>query len=166
MSRKIPEGAVIALDVGNNTYSFGRYFECHSQSILMSGYLGSIGYGYPAAIGAWAAAPDRDIICVTGDGGFAQYMGEMTTAVKYHIPIKHILLNNSQLGKISSEQRNDNKTVWSTDLLNPDFSKYAENCGAMGIRITQAEQLDDGIEKILAHKGPAMLEIITDPDLI
>jgi thiamine pyrophosphate-dependent acetolactate synthase large subunit-like protein len=83
----MPENAVITVDVGNNTYSFGRYFECRSQSVLMSGYLGSIGYGYPAAIGAWAAAPDRPVVAITGDGGFGQYMAEMTTAVKYNIPI-------------------------------------------------------------------------------
>ena len=65
LSRLIPADAVIAVDVGNNTYSFGRYFECSQQSILMSGYLGSIGFGYPAAMGAWAADPAADGL---GDG--------------------------------------------------------------------------------------------------
>ncbi len=84
LGRHVPEDAVIAVDVGNHAYSFGRYFECRpSQSVLMSGYLGSIGFGYPAAIGAWAAAPDRPIFAVTGDGGFAQYMAELLTAVKH-----------------------------------------------------------------------------------
>jgi len=69
----------------------------------VSGYLGSIGFGYPAAMGAWAAANDRPIICVTGDGGFGQYMAELTTAVKYKMKITHILLNNNELGKISLE---------------------------------------------------------------
>ena len=70
--------------MGNNTYSFGRYFESNAgQRVLMSGYLGSIGFGYPAAIGAWAATEgERPIIAVTGDGGFGQYMGEILTAVK------------------------------------------------------------------------------------
>ncbi|MGO9874683.1 MAG: thiamine pyrophosphate-binding protein [Acidimicrobiia bacterium] len=105
LSERVPADAVIAVDVGNNTYSFGRYFECKRQSVLMSGYLGSIGFGYPAAMGAWAAAPDRPIVAITGDGGFGQYLAELNTAVKYHIPIKHVLLNNAQLGKISKEQR-------------------------------------------------------------
>ena len=83
MERQIPEDAVIAVDVGNHAYSFGRYFECKRHTVLMSGYLGSIGFGYPAAIGAWAAAPDRPTVAVTGDGGFAQYMAELTTAVKH-----------------------------------------------------------------------------------
>ena len=166
MTTCLPENAVIAVDVGNNTYSFGRYFECRSQAILMSGYLGSIGYGYPAAIGAWAAAPDRPVIAVTGDGGFGQYMGELSTAVKYKIPIKHILLNNKELGKISKEQRNEGKPVWSTSLHNPNFSKYAEITGAMGIRVSNSSELHKGIKQILDHDGPALLEIMTDPELI
>src|SRR6185312_12429040 len=105
LERQIPENAVIAVDVGNHAYSFGRYFECRKHTVLMSGYLGSIGFGYPAAIGAWAAAPERPIVAVTGDGGFAQYMGELTTAVKYGMNITHVLINNSQRGKISKEQR-------------------------------------------------------------
>ena len=102
LGRHVPEDAVIAVDVGNHAYSFGRYFECKpGQSVLMSGYLGSIGFGYPAAIGAWAAAPERPIFAVTGDGGFAQYMAELLTAVKHEMNITHVLLNNGQLGKIS-----------------------------------------------------------------
>ena len=163
MNKIVPDNAVITVDVGNNAYSFGRYFECKKQSVLMSGYLGSIGFGYPAAMGAWAAAPDRPIVAVTGDGGFAQYMAELTTAVKYKMNIKHILLNNNELGKISKEQRADQLDVWETNLTNPNFSKYAELCGAFGIRVTKKENLDHAMKKVFAHNGPAMLEIITDP---
>ena len=99
MSRLVPADAVVTVDVGNNAYSFGRYFECDRQSVLMSGYLGSIGFGFPAAMGAWAAAPDRKIVAVTGDGGFGQYLAEFTTAVKYGMPITHVLLNNQELGQ-------------------------------------------------------------------
>ena len=166
MSRHTPDNAVITVDVGNNTYSFGRYFESRAQSVIMSGYLGSIGFGYPAAIGAWAGAPDRPIVAVTGDGGFGQYMGELTTAVKYHMPIKHILLNNRELGKITKEQRAAHKPVWSTSLHNPDFAKFAENCGAYGIRVTDPARLDDALREIFRHDGPAMLEVMTDPELI
>ena len=101
-----PADAVVAVDVGNHAYSFGRYFECREQSVLMSGYLGSIGFGYPAAIGAWCATEGkRKCIAVTGDGGFAQYMAEVSTAVKHGMDICHVLLDNSELGKISKEQR-------------------------------------------------------------
>ena len=105
----------------------------------MSGYLGSIGFGYPAAIGAWAATGgERPIIAVTGDGGFGQYMAEILTAVKHEMNITHVLINNGQLGKISKEQRAGAWDVWQTELHNPDFSEYAELCGALGIRVTDA----------------------------
>jgi len=166
MNRQVPEDAVIAVDVGNNTYSFGRYFECKRQSILMSGYLGSIGFGFPAAMGAWAAAPERPILAVTGDGGFGQYMGELNTAVKYGMSITHVLLNNNELGKISKEQRAGNWDVWQTSLHNPDFSRYAEICGALGIRVTDAKELDGALARALAHQGPALVEVVTDAELI
>ncbi|NEZ60810.1 thiamine pyrophosphate-binding protein [Adonisia turfae] len=167
MTRHVPANAVIAVDVGNNTYSFGRYFECQAQSVLMSGYLGSIGFAFPAAMGAWAAAgQERPIVSVSGDGGLGQYLAEFTTAVKYGMNITHILLNNSQLGKISKEQRAGEWDVWQTSLHNPDFSKYAENCGGLGIRVTQKEELDEAITRALAYQGPALVEIIADPELI
>ncbi len=167
MNRHVPANAVIAVDVGNNTYSFGRYFECKDQSILMSGYLGSIGFGYPAAMGAWAAQGDkRAIIAVTGDGGFGQYLGELTTAVKYGMNICHILLNNSSIGKIAKEQAASNFEVWQTSLHNPNFANYAQNCGALGIRVHEKSQLDGAIQEALNYKGPSMVEIISDALLI
>jgi pyruvate oxidase len=167
LSEQTPEHAVIAVDVGNNTYSFGRYFECKpGQHVLMSGYLGSIGFGFPAALGAWAADPDRPILSVSGDGGFGQYLGEVTTAVKYGMNITHVLLNNSQLGKISKEQRAAEWDVWQTSLHNPDFAAYAQLCGAHGERVTTRDQLDDAFAAAFAYDGPALVEVITDPDLV
>ncbi|HJM75912.1 MAG TPA: thiamine pyrophosphate-dependent enzyme [Dehalococcoidia bacterium] len=133
LTRHAPQDAVIAVDVGNNTYSFGRYFESSGdQSVLMPGYLGSIGFGYPAAMGAWAPAPDRPTIAVTGDGGFGQYLGELTTAVKYGMNITHVLLND----------------------------------GALGIRVTERADLDAAVERAFAHDGPALVEVVTDSDLL
>ena len=132
----------------------------------MSGYLGSIGFGYPAAMGAWAAAPGRKTVCVTGDGGFGQYLAEVTTAVKYGMDITHVLLNNSELGKISKEQRAGEWDVWETDLVNPDFARYVENCGGLGIRVTDTAALDDALQRALAHSGPATIEILTDAELV
>jgi len=166
MSRLVPDDAVIAVDVGNNTYSFGRYFECTEQSVLMSGYLGSIGFGYPAAMGAWAAAPDRPIVAVTGDGGFGQYLAELTTAVKYGMDITHVVINNDQLGKISKEQRAVQMAVWQTSLHNPAFADYARICGAFGVRVTDPGQLDAALTEALAHPGPALVEIVADADLV
>lgn len=158
-----PENAVITVDVGNHAYSFGRYFEPTSQSVLMSGYLGSIGFGFPAALGAWAAVPDRPVIAVTGDGGFGQYLAEVTTAVKYGMNITHILLNNGELAKISEEQRSAEYAVWQTSLLNPDFSALARDCGAFGKRVSDRADLATALREALDHPGPAMVEILTDP---
>lgn len=170
LTRIAPEDAVIAVDVGNNTYSFGRYFECRRQAILMSGYLGSIGFGFPAAMGAWAAVQadgsGRRVIAVAGDGGFGQYMAEMTTAVKYGMDIVLVLLNNSELGKISKEQRAARLDVWQTSLHNPGFAEYARLCGAWGRRVEQAEEVEAALGAALAQSGPALVEVISDPDLV
>ncbi|MBC8423701.1 thiamine pyrophosphate-binding protein, partial [bacterium] len=166
LSKVAPADAIIAVDVGNNTYSFGRYFECQRQTVLMSGYLGSIGFGYPAAMGAWSGAGGRKVIAVTGDGGFGQYMAEQCTAVRYEMDITHVLLNSHELGKISKEQRAAKLPVWSTGLTNPDFSAFAKNCGARGERVEQADQLERVLGEAIAHEGPAMVEVLTDPELV
>lgn len=166
LSELIPDNAVIAVDVGNNTYSFGRYFESKGQPVLMSGYLGSIGFGYPAAMGAWAAAPERPIVALTGDGGFGQYMGELCTAVKYNMNITHILINNNELGKISTEQRMAEMEVWETGLHNPNFAEYAEICGAKGFRVEKPEEIAEAVKAALAHEGAALVEIMCDPELV
>ncbi len=173
MNRHVPDDAIIAVDVGNNTYSFGRYFECRQHDVLMSGYLGSIGFGYPAAMGAWAATrtedprfKDRSVVAVSGDGGFGQYLGEVTTAVKHGMNITHVLLNNCELGKISKEQRAIELDVWMTDLRNPNFAEYVENCGGLGIRVTDPEELDEALIGALAYDGPATVEIMSDALLV
>ncbi|ODQ85753.1 thiamine pyrophosphate-dependent enzyme [Mycolicibacterium holsaticum] len=163
LSGLAPARAVLAVDVGNHAYSFGRYFETKDhQSVLMSGYLGSIGFGFPAAMGAWAAAPDRPIIAVTGDGGFGQYLAEFTTAVKYDMNITHILLNNGELGKITQEQRSSEYQVWQTSLHNPDFAAFARDCGAYGKQVASPAELNSAIAEALSHPGPALVEILTD----
>jgi thiamine pyrophosphate-dependent acetolactate synthase large subunit-like protein len=167
LSRLAPEDAVICVDVGNNAYSLGRYFECKKQSFLMSGYLGSIGFAFPAAMGAWAATRGkRPVIAVAGDGGFAQYMAELTTSVKYGMNIKLILLNNNELGKISKEQRSGELEVFATDLVNPDFAAFARGCGALGIRIEEKAELAGAIQEIMDHEGTALLEVMTDVFLV
>jgi thiamine pyrophosphate-dependent acetolactate synthase large subunit-like protein len=172
LSKLVPEDAIIAVDVGNNTYSFGRYFETKGQRVLMSGYLGSIGFGLPAAIGAWAATQDfpefagRKIISISGDGGFGQYAMEFTTAVKYGMNITHVLLNNAELGKITKEQRAGEWPVWETNLINPSFAVFARLCGGQGIKVTETRDLEDALAKAIAHDAPSLVEIITDPELV
>jgi thiamine pyrophosphate-dependent acetolactate synthase large subunit-like protein/nitrite reductase/ring-hydroxylating ferredoxin subunit len=168
LTRLVPDDAVIAVDVGNNTYSFGRYFEVSgNQDLLMSGYLGSIGFAFPAAMGAWAAVGDsRPVVSVSGDGGFGQYAMELTTAVKYGMNLTHVLVDNGELGKISKEQRAAHWDVWQTTLHNPDFAAFAELCGAKGIRVTEPGRLDDAIGAALAHPGPALVDVVADALLV
>ena len=173
LSLLAPDNAILAVDVGNNAYSFGRYFECKQHSVLLSGYLGSIGFAYPAAMGAWAATQEKDpkfagrkVISISGDGGFGQYMAELNTAVKYEMNITHVLLNNGQLGKISKEQRAGNWEVWQTSLSNPNFAEYAVLCGAQGQRVTSKSDLESAIASALAYDGPSLVEIITDAELL
>lgn len=167
LSRQVDPDAVIAVDVGNNTYSFGRYFEAGGQSVLMSGYLGSIGFSFPAAMGAWAAVgDDRQIVSVSGDGGFGQYAMELTTAVKYEMNITHVLMNNHELGKISKEQRHAEFDVWHTSLHNPSFAEMANICGARGTRVESVDDLDSALADALAHNGPGLVEVMTDVLLV
>ncbi|HEX9856142.1 MAG TPA: thiamine pyrophosphate-binding protein [Acidimicrobiia bacterium] len=154
--------AVIPVDVGNNTYAFGHYFECRGdQDIIMSGYLGSIGFALPAALGAWAATRgSRQIVSISGDGGLGQYLAEFTTAVKYGMEITHVVLNNDELAKISREQVGALRPVWQTSLVNPDFGKFAELCGGRGFTVTDATDLGDALREALAVTGgPSLVEV-------
>ncbi len=167
MNQHTPSDAVMCVDVGNNAYSFGRYFESKAHDFIMSGYLGSIGFALPAAIGAWTAVKNsRPLVAVAGDGGLCQYLAEITTLVKYKMPVKLIILNNHELGKISKEQRAGEFDVWKTSLSNPDFSEFARSCGAWGQRISKQEEIYEGMQQLFAQEGPAVLEVMADVNLI
>jgi pyruvate oxidase len=106
------------------------------------------------------------VVSVSGDGGFGQYLAEFTTAVKYGMNITHVLLNNNELGKISKEQRAGHWPVWQTSLHNPDFAEFATNCGGLGLRVTADEELAASLQRALAFDGPALVEVMTDAELI
>ncbi len=99
---------------------------------------------------------------VVGGGGFGQYAMELTTAVQHQLPIKLVLLNNSEIGKISKEQRGVNVPVWATSLVNPDFAEFARSCGAWGKRVSHNDDIRAGLEELSATKGPGILECMTD----
>ncbi|MFA8449180.1 MAG: thiamine pyrophosphate-dependent enzyme [Bacteroidales bacterium] len=167
LNRLAPEDAVVTVDVGNNAYSLGRYFESKKNTFLMSGYLGSIGFALPAAIGAYAAVGNqRPVMAIAGDGGICQYLAELTTLVHYDIPVKVIVLNNNELGKISKEQRAGEFVQWKTKLSNPDFAEYAGSMGIPGFKVTEPEMLDSALIELFKTEGPALLEIFTDVKLI
>ncbi|MCK5793249.1 MAG: thiamine pyrophosphate-binding protein, partial [Anaerolineales bacterium] len=172
LGRIIPGDALITVDVGDNAYSFGRYFESDSQPVIMSGYLGSIGFSFPAAMGVWAASQDagsefegRKVFSVSGDGGFVQYMGEFLTAVKYGMNITHLLLNNNELGKIAKEQRDGDYQIWNTSLNNLDFAEYAQSCGGRGFRAETVKGLEIALRDAIKYSGPSLVEVAVDTSL-
>jgi pyruvate oxidase len=164
LNQKLDQDAIIALDTGENGWWFGRNFWMKStQKMLMSGYLATMGFGFPAALTAQLVYPDRQVVCITGDGGFTMVMGDFLTAVKYQLPVKTFLFNNQQLGMIMQEQMVENYPNWQTELQNPDFAGYAEDCGGVGIRVENPEELPKAVDKALKLNKPVIVDINTDP---
>jgi pyruvate oxidase len=163
LSDVIPADAVISLDVGENQWWFGRNFRMKTQRFAMSGYLASMGFGLPGAIAAKIAFPDRPVFCITGDGGFSMAMADFITAVKYDLPIIVIVLNNHQLGMIQVEQMMEHYPNYATDLLNPDFARYAEVCGGIGINVHNPGELTPALVTAMTAGRPVIIDIETDP---
>ena len=157
---------MVAVDVGNHAYSLGRYLESKGQPVLMSGYLGSIGFGYPAAMGAWAADPARPVVAVTGDGGFGQYAMELTTAVHHGIPVKHVLLNNNALGKISKEQLAARLPGLAHLPDQPRLGGVRRAVRCPRAQVTHRDQLDAAMAELFDTDGPALLCVEQDAELL
>ena len=158
-----PEG-VISLDVGENAWWFGRNFQMKkTQKMVMSGSLATMGFGLPAALAAQIAYPEKEVTCITGDGGFSMVMADFLTAVKYKLPVKVFILNNSQLGMIQQEQKVEGYPNWQTELLNCDFASFAEICGGVGIKVTDPQELPQKVEQALGLEVPVIVDIQTDP---
>ncbi len=163
LSEALPEDAVIAIDVGDNGWWFGRNFRMKRQKFVMSGYLGTMGFGLPGAIAAKLAYPDRTAVCITGDGGFSMVMGDFVTAVKYDLPVVVVILNNHELAMIREEQREAHYPAYAVDLLNPDFAAYAELCGGAGIKVGRSQDLRGAVEEAVRMNRPVIVDIETDP---
>ena len=129
----------------------------------MSGYLASMGAGLPGALAAQLIYPEKQVVCITGDGGFSMVMGDFLTAVKYKLPVKVFLFNNKQLAMIMQEQKVEVYPNWQTDLYNCDFADYAKNCGGIGIKVTDPKDLPAAVEKALSINKPVIVDIDTDP---
>jgi len=163
LSEVIPPDAVISLDVGENQWWFGRNFRMKQQRFVMSGYLATMGFGLPGSIAAKIAYPDRTVFCITGDGGFSMAMADFITAVKYDLTVIVVVLNNHQLGMIQVEQMMEHYPNYATDLMNPDFARYAEVCGGIGIRVSRPEELRNALVTAMSHKRPVIIDVETDP---
>lgn len=164
LNDKLADDAVITLDIGENTWWFGRNFWMKdTQKMILSGYLASMGFGLPAAIAAQLVYPDRQVVCVAGDGGFSMLMADFLTAVKYELPVSIFILNNRELGMIRQEQLMEGYENWQTELYNFDFAEYARICGGKGINVEKPEQLEAAVEEALSSDKPVIVDINTDP---
>ena len=164
LNEKIAADAVISLDVGENCWWFGRNFQMKkTQKMVMSGYLASMGFGLPGALAAALAYPDKQIVCIAGDGGFSMVMEDFLTALKYQMPVKVFVLNNQSLGMIQQEQKVEGYKGWQTELYNFDFADFAEHCGGTGIKVVEPSDLEAAVDKALSANKPVIVDIDTDP---
>ena len=148
LNNMIAKDAIVTLDVGEHCWWFGRNFWMKkSQKILMSGSLATMGFGLPAALASQIVYPDRQVICITGDGGFSMVMADFLTAVKYNLPIKVFIFNNQQLGMIMQEQKMEGYPNWQTELQNMDYAAFARECGGVGITVKNPDELPDAVSK-------------------
>ncbi|MEM3852308.1 MAG: thiamine pyrophosphate-binding protein [Methanomassiliicoccales archaeon] len=164
LSDVLPEDAIVCGDVGNVTVWIARYFNAKRHKFIFSPWLGSMGVALPSAIGAKLEHPDKAVAAFAGDGGFGMLMADFCTAVKYNLPIVCVVINNGILGMIRFEQEVMGHPKFGIDLHNPDFSKYAEACGGVGIRVEKAEEVKDAIAQAYKSGKPAVVEIMADPD--
>ena len=167
LSELMPDDAAIAVDVGNNTYSFGHFFECRGrQDVLMSGYLGSIGFALPAALGASVAVrrsgSGRKVVSISGDGGLGQYLAEVTTAVKEGFPLTHVVLTTASWPRSAASSSAPSARSGRPQLVNPDFAEFATSCGAAGFSVHTAEELRPALAAALATTDrPSLVSIAT-----
>jgi pyruvate oxidase len=133
------------------------------QRMCMSGYLATMGFGFPGAIAAKLAFPEKTVFCVTGDGGFSMAMADFVTAIRYNLPMVVVVLNNHQLGMIQVEQMTEHYPNFGTELTNPDFAAYAECCGGRGLRVERPDELKPAIMQALQSKVPVIVDVETDP---
>ena len=164
LNDKIAADAIISLDVGENSWWFGRNFQMkQTQKMVMSGLLASMGFGLPGAMAAAIAYPDRQVVCITGDGGFTQVMGDFLTALKYKMPIKVFVINNKSLGMIMQEQKVEGYTNSQTKLYDFNFADYSEHSGGLGIKVTEPTSLEAAIDRALASSKTTIVDIDSDP---
>ncbi|MGY4594004.1 acetolactate synthase-1/2/3 large subunit [Bradyrhizobium sp. GM22.5] len=138
-------------------YGFPIY---EPRTFITSGYQGTLGSGFPTALGAKVANPDKPVVAITGDGGFMFGVQELATAVQFNIGVVTLVFNNNAYGNVRRDQRErfDGRVV-ASDLVNPDFVKLAESFGVASARVTAPDQFKAAMEKALAHGGPYLISV-------
>lgn len=156
--------AVVTTGVGQHQMWTAQWYGfANPRGMITSGGLGTMGFGFPSAIGAALGRPNETTVCFDGDGSFQMTLCEMATAVHYKIPVKLILMDNGHHGMVRQWQQLFYRERYSASTLgpsNPDFVKLAEGYGMFAIRVEKKEDVVPAIKKALAHKGPAMVHVI------
>lgn len=158
------EDAIVTCDVGEPTVWAARYLRVNGKRRLLGSFLhGSMANAMPQAIGAQTAFPDRQVISMSGDGGFTMLMGDLLTLRQSKLPIKIVVFNNGLLGFVDIEMKAGGFLPVGTHLDNPDFAKVAQAMGIHGVRVEDPALLGDAIKEAFAHDGPAVIDVVTDP---
>jgi len=158
--------AIIVTEVGQNQMWAAQWYKySQPRTFLSSGGLGTMGYGFPAAIGAKLGMSKKTVVDIAGDGSIQMNIQELATAVTYKIPVKIAILNNGYLGMVRQWQELFYKRRYSyTTLVNPDFVKLAESYGALGIRVTKNEEVRPAIDKALSTDNVVLLDFHIEPE--
>ncbi len=164
IKRHVDSDAIICVDVGDHTYWFYKKFICEGQRTFLSANIASMGFGFPASLSAKLDYPEKQVVCVTGDGGFGMLMADFTTAVRENLPVKIVLFNDGKLKNIKKEQSAEGFLVFGIDFPNPDFAQYARSCGGEGFRVSDPQELDDVVENAFKSDKPSLIEVIIDPE--
>ena len=164
LNRLLDNNAIISADSGTIATWAARYIDIRGDmKFSLSGSLASMANGLPYSLGAAMAYPDRQIVCIVGDGGFTMLMGELATLVKYKLPVKVIIIKNNTLGQIKWEQMVlDANPEFGVDLQPIDFALYAQAVGAAGFSIQDPKDAESTLRKALAYNGPAVVEAVVD----
>ena len=120
----------------------------------------------PQAIGAQLRYPGRQVVALSGDGGLSMLLGELITLHQYQLPVKVVVFDNNALAFIDLEMQAAGFPPWQTDLHNPDFAKLAEAVGLLGVRIEHPGEVRDGLQRALAHDGPALIDVLVEPNAL
>jgi pyruvate dehydrogenase (quinone) len=165
LNKLLDNNAIVITDSGTNTIWAARYLDMRGEmKFSVSGTLASMACALPYSVGAGVAFPDRQIICVVGDGGFTMLMGELATLVKYKIPAKIIIINNSSLGMIKWEQMvMEGNPQYGIELQPIDFAMFVRSCGAGGFHLEDPKDAAAVLEEALTYDGPGGGRCIVDP---
>ncbi len=157
------EDAVFTCDVGLPTVWAARYLAMNGRRRLLGSFWhGSMANALAQAVGAQAAFPGRQVISLSGDGGFAMLMGDFLSLGQLNLPVKLVVFNNSSLGFVEVEQKSSGILPIGTELKNPNFAAMAEAVGVRGIRLEDPEEVESGLANAFAHDGPVLVDAVVN----